>query len=68
MLELILIFVLTAAGLFLALYLLVWFYIWLPSDMARERNREPFAWILISILGSPFLAIFLLWLLGDFEA
>ncbi|MEN8935871.1 hypothetical protein [Planktotalea arctica] len=36
-----------------------------PSDMAKERNRDPFAWVLISLLGTPFLAIFLLWLLGD---
>lgn len=61
-------FILGAVAIFLALYLLVWLYIWLPSDMAKERNREPFAWVLISIVGSPFLAIILLWLLGEAEA
>ena len=61
-------FILGAVAIFLALYFLVWLYVWLPSDMAKERNREPFAWVLISILGSPFLAIILLWLLGEADA
>lgn len=42
-----------------------WLYIELPGDMARERHRDPAAWIIIAFIGSPFLAIFLLWFFGD---
>jgi hypothetical protein len=49
--------------------LMMWFIIWLvfllPAEMARDRSRDPVSWVLVSLLGSPFLAIFLLWLLGD---
>jgi hypothetical protein len=48
-----------------ALYIVVWFYIILPMEMADERGRSKAIWVLISILMSPFLAIFLLWLLGN---
>ena len=48
-----------------------WFIVWLlfllPADMARDRNRSPFAWVLISLIFSPFLAILLLIVLGDAE-
>ena len=48
-----------------------WFLFWLmiqvPRDMARERKRDPVAWVLLSLLGSPFLAILLLLWLGEVE-
>ncbi len=47
------------------LVFIVWLYILLPADMARERNRDPLIWVLISIVGSPLLAILLLIALGD---
>ena len=42
------------------LYFLLWLAILLPSEMARERRRDPTVWVLISIAGSPPLAILLL--------
>lgn len=49
--------------------MMTWFTIWLafllPSKMAKARNRDPVAWVLVSLLGSAFLAIFLLWFLGE---
>ena len=58
-------------GLFFIVYLGIviwiayWLYITVPAGMARKRRRDPTAWVLIAILGSPFLAIFLLLVLGD---
>jgi len=46
------------------LIFLVWLVIIVPRDMARARGREEVAWIVVSLVGSPFLAIFLLWVLG----
>lgn len=48
-----------------ALVLIVWFCILLPADMARERNRDPLIWVLISLVGSPLLTILLLIALGE---
>lgn len=49
--------------------LAIWFFIWLciqvPYRMAENRNRDGFVWVAISVLGSPFLAIILLWIAGD---
>lgn len=47
------------------LYFIVWFFILLPSRMAETRGRSTVVWVLVSIFFSPFLAIFLLWVLGD---
>lgn len=47
------------------LYGIVWLVFLLPADMARERGRDPFVWVLISIVGNPLLAILLLAALGD---
>lgn len=52
-------------AMFALLYFGVWLYFLLPADMARDRNRDPFVWVLISIVGSPLLAILLLTALGD---
>ncbi len=64
MIELISMLVVIAAGLVL-LYGIVWLVFLLPADMARERGRDPFVWVLISIVGNPLLAILLLAALGD---
>ena len=45
--------------------LLIWLYVLLPASMAERRNRSIFIWVLISLLGSPFLAVLLLLALGD---
>ena len=49
----------------LGLWLAFWLYISLPAGMARERNRDPVAWVIISLVCSPLFAIFFLWALGD---
>ena len=53
-----------AAGANLILFCLV---ISVPRDMARSRGREEIAWIVVSLVGSPFLAIFLLWVMGPVD-
>ena len=47
------------------LWLALWFFILLPAKSARERNRSPLIWVLISLFGSTILAILLLIALGD---
>jgi len=42
----------------------IWFIFVLPANMARDRNRSPGLWVLISLVGSPLLAILLLMALG----
>ena len=44
---------------------MVWFAILLPHRMATKRNRDGIAWVLVSLCGSPFFAIFMLWALGE---
>ncbi|WP_294971274.1 hypothetical protein [Tabrizicola sp.] len=43
----------------------IWIIFILPANMAAERGRSPGVWVLISIVGSPPLAILLLIALGD---
>lgn len=51
---------------FLLIFLFAfWLYILLPMGMARSRNRSGLLWVLISIVGSPVLAILLLIALGN---
>ncbi len=50
---------------FLAVFLVVWFFILLPAGMAERRNRSQLIWVLISLVGSPILACLLLLALGD---
>jgi hypothetical protein len=52
-----------AFGLFL--WFAIWLAILLPHRMAVARNRDGVAWVLVSLLGSPFVAIIGLWLLGE---
>ncbi|WP_281973139.1 hypothetical protein [Ruegeria faecimaris] len=49
----------------LALAFVIWLWIIVPMNMAQNRNRSGLIWVLISIVGSPLLAILLLYALGD---
>lgn len=44
---------------------LLWFAVILPAQMAGARGRSGLFWVLISLIGSPVLAILLLLVLGD---
>lgn len=46
------------------LWLMLWLFVLLPADMAKERNRSATNWVLISLFVSPVLAILLLMALG----
>lgn len=48
-----------------AIALTLWFYIFLPADMANARNRSAVIWVLISICFTPLTAIFGLLVLGQ---
>ncbi|MCF6304313.1 MAG: hypothetical protein L3J33_02955 [Rhodobacteraceae bacterium] len=50
---------------FLFIVFMVWLVIFLPIQMASNRNRRPFVWVIISLVGSPILAILLLAVLGN---
>lgn len=47
------------------LCLLLWLVFVVPYRMAKARKRDSLAWVIVSVLGSPFLAIFLLLFLGN---
>ena len=47
------------------LWFTLWLFILLPARMAEARGRSAVVWVLLSLIFSPFFAIFLLWLLGD---
>ena len=57
--------VLAFLALLAGLYFTVWLLILLPAEMAEARGRSAFGWVLVSLFCSPFLAVFLLWLIGD---
>jgi len=46
------------------LYFALWLFILLPARMAEARGRSAVVWVLVSLFFSPFLAVFLLWVLG----
>ncbi|MCW9042318.1 MAG: hypothetical protein OQK05_03145 [Pseudopelagicola sp.] len=48
-----------------ALVFVLWLYIILPAGMATARGRSAVIWVLISLVGSPLLAILLLLALGN---
>ncbi len=48
-----------------ALYFAFWLFILLPAEMAEARGRSALGWVLVSLFCSPFLAVFLLWLIGE---
>jgi len=47
------------------LYFALWLFILLPARMAEARGRSAVVWVLVSLFFSPFLAVFLLRVLGD---
>ena len=49
----------------LAVAFFVWLVIIVPINMARNRDRSPVIWVLVSIFLSPLVAIGLLLVLGD---
>lgn len=51
-------------SLLLGLGLGLFLFVVLPARMAIRRNRKPVVWVLISLVGSPLLAILLLIALG----
>ncbi|MEP3634086.1 MAG: hypothetical protein ABJQ23_20010 [Shimia thalassica] len=52
-------------ALLVILLFVIGLFIVLPAQMASGRNRNPVVWVLISLVGSPLLAILLLLALGD---
>lgn len=60
----------TLINIFLILALAVFMaflFIYIPMQMAKARNRNPYFWIAISIIFSPLIAAFLLWVSGPQE-
>ncbi len=49
----------------LGLYAIFLLCVRLPMQMAEDRGRDPYKWLIVSIFFSPLVAIFLLWLLED---
>lgn len=47
------------------LWFTLWLFILLPARIAEARGRSALVWVLLSLIFSPFFAIFFLWLLGD---
>lgn len=45
----------------------VWLTFVVPTQMAEDRGRSALAWILVSLLLSPLVAILLLWMIGPSE-
>ena len=44
-----------------------WLCVSVPMEMAELRGRDRVAWLFVSLICSPMLAIPLLWILGDVE-
>jgi hypothetical protein len=49
----------------LVFWFLFWIAIALPIEMAVARGRNAAVWLAVSLVGSPFAAFCLLWILGD---
>ncbi len=49
----------------IALILILWLYIFLPTKMARKRGRSAIGWILLFWIISPLWGIIFLLVLGD---
>ena len=41
----------------IAIYLILWFFVF---KLAKSKNREPFIWILVSIIVSPLIILLIL--------
>ena len=46
---------------------MVLLFVYIPMQMAKARNRNPYFWVAISIIFSPLIAVFLLWVSGPQE-
>ncbi len=49
----------------IGLAFVIWLWIIVPANMAANGKRSSLIWVLISFVGSPLLAILLLYALGD---
>jgi hypothetical protein len=56
--------ILAAVLFFFALWFTLWLLVLLSYRMAISRDRSGVIWVLVSLFGSPFLAIILLLILG----
>ena len=54
-------------GIIVALALVYYVYIGITLKMAKNRHRDPLAWILLSLLVSPLLTWIILLVVGDAE-
>jgi hypothetical protein len=59
--------VLGIGGATIGLWIVWWVFVAIPYEMATERGRDGLAWVLVSLFGSPFLAIVLLWYVGELQ-
>ncbi len=57
--------IVTIIGSIVVLIFLLWLYFVVPWQMTERRNRNTWVWVAISVVGSPLLAILLLYALGD---
>ena len=49
----------------IALIIFLWFYVFLPTRMARKRERSALGWVLLFWILSPLWGIIILLILGD---
>lgn len=47
------------------LAILLWLYFYVPTDMANNRGRNPYFWVILTCATSPLISIPLLLLLGQ---
>jgi hypothetical protein len=52
-------------GVLISLWILWYFWIKLPAEMARRRDRDPLGWVLLTWMLSPLTVIILLLLVGN---
>ena len=52
-------------GVLISLWILWYFWIKLPAEMARRRGRDPLGWVLLTWMLSPLTVIILLLLVGN---
>ena len=57
----------TILGVICLIKLLLWIFYKLPVKMARQRGRDPLAWVLIFLLISPLWGSLILYLAGDYH-
>lgn len=55
----------SAIAMLIILVLMMWFYIFLPANMAKKRGRNAIGWVLLFWIITPFWGIIALLILGD---